>query len=232
MTALYIIGGILLFFFLIGMIRAEVVISYAEEFGLTVRIAGIPIRILPSRPKKVRLKDYTPAAMEKKRRKAEKKEKSKAEKKAKKERKKEKDKQKKAEAEKAGKAKKKKKMSVKDIEKIIRLITSVVKTAVTRFAKSLRIRVARLHVGVATGDAAQTAVMYGAVTQAVSYLAYLLDSTSTLRYPQKSDVCIYADFLSEKPVLDIEIGLSICVWQVFDLLFRSAGAAIRELIKS
>ncbi|MCQ2428180.1 MAG: hypothetical protein MJ137_07265 [Clostridia bacterium] len=230
MTALYIIGGILLFFFLIGMIRAEVVISYAEEFGLTVRIAGIPIRILPTSPKKDRLKDYTPAAMEKKRKKAEKKEKSKAEKKAKKERKKEKDKQKKAEAEKAGKAKKK--TSLKDIEKIIRLITSVVKTAVTRFAKSLRIRVARLHVGVATGDAAQTAVMYGAVTQAVSYLAYLLDSTSTLRYPAKSDVSIYADFLSEKPVLDIEIGLSICVWQVFDLLFRSAGAAIRELIKS
>ena len=52
MTAIYIIGGICLFLFAVCMIRAEAVLSYAEEFGLTVRVAGIPFRILPKRQKK------------------------------------------------------------------------------------------------------------------------------------------------------------------------------------
>jgi len=230
-TALYIIGGIVLFFFLIGLIRAEVVISYADEFGLTVRVAGIPIRIIPKKPKKVKLSDYTPRALERKRKKAEKKEKKKADKAAKKAAKKEKAAKKAENDAKAGKPQKKKKMTLEDVEKIVGLITAVVKTALSRFGKHIRVRIARLHVGVATGDAAETAIMYGAISQAVCYLAHLLDSTATLRHPAKSDVNIYPDFISESPVLDIEIGISICIWQVFDLIFRSAASAIKALAK-
>ena len=223
MTWLWITGGILLFLFLLGLVRAEAVISYAEEFGLTVRIAGIPIRLFPKREKKVRISRYTPRAIARRKRKEERKAARKAKKAAKKksaaEKKKEKD-------------KKKSPSGKKDIAKIIKLVTSVAKTALRRFGKHLRIRIARLHVGVATGDAAETAVLYGAVSQSVAYLAELLDSTSTLRHPAKSDVRIWADYLSEKPVLDIEIGLSLCVWQVLDLVFRSAASAIKALAKS
>ena len=69
MTWLWVTGGILLFLFLIGLVRAEAVISYAEEFGLTVRIAGIPIRLFPKREKKVRLSRYTPRAIARRKRK-------------------------------------------------------------------------------------------------------------------------------------------------------------------
>ena len=76
MTALYILGGIFLVFFAIAMIRAEVIIKYADDFGLAVRICGIKLTIMPRKPKKVRPRDFTPKKIakreEKARRKAEK----------------------------------------------------------------------------------------------------------------------------------------------------------------
>ncbi len=231
MTALYIIGAIILFFFLVGLIRVEAVIYYSDEFALTVRVLGIPIRIIPARPRTVRIRDYSPKALEKRRRKEEKKAKKKALKDAKKQKKKDKkDAEKKAKAEKAKSGAKTQEKKT-DIAKIISLVTKAVAAFIRRFGKSLRIRVAKLHVGVAAGDAAKTAILYGTVVQAVCYLANMLDATSTLKNPVKSDVQIYADYLSEKPVLDIEIGFSLCIWQLFSMAFGAVGAALRELMK-
>ncbi len=220
MTAIYIIGGICLFLFAVCMIRAEAVISFDGEFGLTVRAAGIPIRILPKKQKKIRLRDYTPRAVERRRKKEEKRAAKKERRAAKKE------------AKKAKGASGKKEKKKTDVLATVRLIAAAVKTAVSRFGKHLRVRVARLHLAVATGDAASTAILYGAVSQTVAYTAALLDSTSTLKNPAKSDVRIYADYLSEKTSADIEIGFSLRVWQLLDILFRSGFSIIRQMIRA
>ena len=138
---------------------------------------------------------------------------------------KEADKAKKAELKKQGKLKK------KPLGDIISLILALVKTAVSIFAKHLRVRVARLHISVATGDAAKTAITYGMISQSASYIAALLDSTGTLRYPARSDVDIHADYLSEKTAADIEIGFSLCVWQLFDILIRTGITFIKQETK-
>ena len=211
MTAIYIIGGICLFLFAVCMIRAEAVISFDGEFGLTVRAAGIPIRILPKKQKKIRLRDYTPRAVERRRKKEEKRAAKKERRAAKKE------------AKKAKGASGKKEKKKTDVLATVRLIAAAVKTAVSRFGKHLRVRVARLHLAVATGDAASTAILYGAVSQTVAY---------TLKNPAKSDVRIYADYLSEKTSADIEIGFSLRVWQLLDILFRSGFSIIRQMIRA
>lgn len=224
LIALYIIGGILLFFAFIASLRAEVLIAYSDELALTVRVLGLPIKILPKKKKKVKLSAYS----RKNRAKYEAAEKEKALKKAKKkaEKKKKKDAQKaQKKADKAaGKTKPK-----KPIGDIIDMIRDLVAVAVLRFAKHLRIRVARLHIGVATGDAASTAILYGTIAPVVACIAAHLDSTSTLRHPAKSDVDIHADYLSEKMQIDIEIGFSICVWQLFDILFRTGFRLTKHL---
>ena len=212
LIALYIIGGILLFFAFIASLRAEVLIAYSDEFALTVRVLGIPIKILP---KKNNAK-YEAAEKEK----ALKKAKKKAEKKKKKDAAKAKKKADKA----AGKVKPKKPLS-----ETIDMIRDLVAVFVGRFAKHLRIRIARLHIGVATGDAASTAILYGAIAPSVACIAALLDSTSTLRHPARTDVDIHADYLSEKMQIDIEIGFSICVWQLFDVLFRTGFRLTKHL---
>ena len=224
LIALYIIGGILLFFAFIASLRAEVLIAYSDEFALTVRVLGIPIKIIPKKKKKIKLSAYSKKNRAKyeaaQKEKAIKKSKKKAEKKKKKDAEKAKKKADKA----AGKAKPKKPLS-----ETIDMILDLVKVAVGRFAKHLRIRVARLHIGVATGDAASTAILYGAVAPAVACIAALLDSTSTLRHPARSDVDVHADYLSETMQIDIEIGFSICVWQLFDILFRTGFRLTKHL---
>lgn len=224
LIALYIIGGILLFFAFIASLRAEVLIAYSDEFALTVRVLGIPIKILPKKKKKVKISAYS----RKNRAKYEAAEKEKALKKAKKkaEKKKKKDaaKAKKKADKAAGKVKPKKPLS-----ETIDMIRDLVAVFVGRFAKHLRIRIARLHIGVATGDAASTAILYGAIAPSVACIAALLDSTSTLRHPARTDVDIHADYLSEKMQIDIEIGFSICVWQLFDVLFRTGFRLTKHL---
>ena len=150
--------------------------------------------------------------------------KKKAIKKTEKKKKKEEAKAKKKADKAAGKAKPK-----KPIGDVIEMIKDLVAVAVGRFAKHLRIRIARLHIGVATGDAASTAILYGAIAPSVACIAALLDSTSTLRHPARADVDIHADYLSEKMQIDVEIGFSICVWQVFDILFRTGFRLIKHL---
>ena len=224
LIALYIIGGILLFFAFIASLRAEVLIAYSDELRLTVRVLGIPIKILPKKKKKVKISAYS----RKNRAKYEAAEKEKALKKAKKkaEKKKKKDaaKAKKKADKAAGKVKPKKPLS-----ETIDMIRDLVAVFVGRFAKHLRIRIARLHIGVATGDAASTAILYGAIAPSVACIAALLDSTSTLRHPARTDVDIHADYLSEKMQIDIEIGFSICVWQLFDVLFRTGFRLTKHL---
>ena len=224
LIALYIIGGIFLFFAFIASLRAEVLIAYSDEFALTVRVLGIPIKIIPKKKKKIKLSAYSKKNRAKyeaaQKEKAIKKSKKKAEKKKKKEAAKAEKKADKA----AGKVKPK-----KPISEIIDMILDLVKVAVGRFGKHLRIRIARLHLGVATGDAASTAILYGAIAPSVACIAALLDSTSTLRHPAKTDIDIHADYLSEKMQIDIEIGFSICVWQLFDILFRTGFRLTKHL---
>lgn len=224
LIALYVIGGILLFFAFIASLRAEVLIAYSDEFALTVRVLGIPIKILPKKKKRIKISAYSRKNRAKyeaaEKEKAKKKSKKKAEKKKKKDAAKAKKKADKA----AGKTKPKKPLS-----ETLDMILDLVGVAVGRFGKHLRIRIARLHIGVATGDAASTAILYGAIAPSVACIAALLDSTSTLRRPVKSDVDIHADYLSEKMVIDVEIGFSICIWQLFDILFRTGFRLTKHL---
>ena len=59
MTALIVIGCILLFFIILFGAHAFITIDVTDEFALTVRFLGIPIRILPKKPKKYKLSHYT-----------------------------------------------------------------------------------------------------------------------------------------------------------------------------
>ncbi len=224
LIALYIIGGIILFFAFIASLRAEVLIAYSDDLALTIRVLGIPIKILPKKKKKVKISAYS----RKNRAKYEAAEKEKALKKAKKKKEKKKKKEEAKAKKKADKAAGKLKPK-KPIGDIINMIKDLVAVAVLRFAKHLRIRVARLHIAVGTGDAASTAILYGAIAPAVACIAAYLDSTSTLRHPARSDVDIHADYLSEKMQIDVEIGFSICVWQLFDILFRTGFRLVKHL---
>ena len=59
MIPLIVIGCIILFFVFLFTVHAYITIEMADDMALTIRILGIPIKILPKKPKTYNIKKYT-----------------------------------------------------------------------------------------------------------------------------------------------------------------------------
>ena len=231
MTGIYILLGIILFFTFLLSLRANVRLEFQDELLLSISVLGIKIKLVPGKDKPVNYKDYTykkhQKRLEKKRladlKKAEKKkEKAEAKKKKKEQRKSETAEQKKA-------RKNHPKRSVSDW---IDIAVSVLAVFFEKFSKRLHIKVARLKVNVATGDAASTAILYGAIIQSVAYLIEILDKVTNVDGLEKADIHVNADYLSEKTTLDLCFVFSLRVWHLFDILFGIIWRAIKKFVST
>ena len=206
-------------------LRAVITIAYSDEVALTVRVLFIKIKILPKADKRKKIHSMS-------RKKAEKIKKQLAAKEEKKRKKKQLKKEKK-QAQKEQKAKEpKQKKSLSEILDLVDLAIALVKTVFKCFFGHLRVDVARFRIKVAMGDPATTAVAYGAVSQAVSYLLALLQNNKNVRGLKKADLDIECDFLSDSIAADIELSFSMRVWHVFHIAFAALGSLIKKKVKS
>lgn len=221
MTALIVIGCILLFFIFLFSLKATITIAYHEEVTLSVKVLFLKIGILPKEEKRgARSMSAAKAARIRK----------KMAKKAAKKKKAAKEKQARKEAAKADPTPKKKK-SIVEILDIIALVTKLAKEVIGRFFKHLRIDVARLKVKVATSDAASTAIAYGAITQSLNLLLPVLEEVKNFSLPHVANLSVDADFLSDTPDIDVQLSFSIRVWHVFDIALGAAKALIRHQLQ-
>jgi hypothetical protein len=217
MTGWIIFACIVLFFVFLFTVHAYVTIEMAEDMALTVRVLGIPIKILPKKPKTYNIKKYTLKKIRKRDAKAAKKAAKKAESKKKKKAEKE---QKKAEkAAEEAKLTKEEKQAIKDkkkasrppITELIPLALDVAKLFFSRFFGKIHIRVIKLNVRIGAGDAMTAAVIYGLANQAVQYTMEFLRKFCRVDKYSKSDIRIEPDFLIEDIVfafnLDIRVTL-------------------------
>ncbi len=214
MVALIILLCIALFVALLLSFKACVTVEYSDEVRLSVTVLGfIKINLLPRSEKKVRLSRYSKRAIARRRRKETKKA---AEKQAKKRRKnQEKAEKKKLSPEEKRALKEGKPTFIDNVD----MVVSIVKLFFTKFFKHLKIKVARLHIVIGTGDAAETAVIYGAVCQAVNPLVYLLERYTNVNKLEDADIVIYPDFLAESTKIDIVVSFSLRVWHLLDIGF-------------
>lgn len=200
--------------------KVKITIAVAETVTLTVTLLGIPIRILPARQKKVRVWRYSLRRMRKKDEKRRlalaKKAKSDREKAAQK-------KQRKAERKEAKKGQPK-----APLGDTINMVLELVKVIFSRFGRHLRIDVTRLNLVVATGDAAQTAILWGAVCPAVGALLEILDRITNLRAVKNCDIEVVPDFAADSFKADICIAFSLRVWHVLDIAFRALLSFIKN----
>ena len=226
MTALIVIGIIILFFVFLASLKATITVEYNGEVALSVRVLFIKIGILPSKEKK-RKKSMSKKQAEKLKAKLEAKE---AKKRAKKAQKKKEKQQKKADIA-SGKIKKEKK-SPGEILDIVSLVSNLVKQVIGKFFSHLRIKVVRIRMKIATGDAAATALTYGAVSQSINVLLPLLDQIKTVSFPTARNIDISADFTSEESEIDIKLSFSLRVWHIFHVAFAALGELIKYFFKS
>ena len=215
MTALKVIGCIILFFALLLSLRISIVITYKENLKAYLRILFFKIRLYPKNEKK-RGPHY------RSKRKADKiwaqhkaDEKSKHMQKLKKKRQKS--------------CLKNIKQTVSDVLETLGLLKDLLSTLVSRIFKYLKIKLARMKINVATGDAATTAIAYGAVCEAVSVLLAILEPIDGFSTPSKKEVAVYADYLSENTTVDIKIILSVRVWQAIHVAIATLNTYVNQL---
>ena len=217
MTALIVILSIALLIALLLSTKVLLHIRYDDSLTVYLRVLFVKIRLYPSEKEK---KKY-PHSMSK--RKAQKikdslKKKQKGEPKKKKKRK--------------SKEKEKEPKEAPDLISILSIITSFVKSFLRLFAGSVRIRSSRLHIVVAAEDAADTAIAYGTLTQAVNLLFPMLDGIKTFKHlPRGKELSVRADFLSDTPKIDADVELYIRVGSALKAVCLAAIRAFKGAVK-
>ena len=201
------------------MIKASVTIAYSDEIALYVKVLFIKIPILPKKePKKI--KGMSSAKAQKIRKNLEKK----AQKKALAA-------QEKAEAKKE-KEQSKQKKSPGEIVSIIKMVSDLAVTVIDRFARHLRIHIARIKLVIASEDAATTAILYGTVSQSINLFFPVLERVKNFPKLRNADISVDCDFASTEPVIDIKLGFSIRVWQVLHIALSALITFIKHKLKS
>ena len=94
----------------------------------------------------------------------------------------------------------------------IKTISSILSVLFKTFTKHLHVKLAKIHIKIATPDAAQTAILYGAASASLAYVVELLDSYTKLHTIKERSIYIEPDFLSEKSEIKINISLSLSVF--------------------
>lgn len=213
MTAVYIIGGIVIFFTILLVNRIYINVSYkggddggdsgdgGDSAGIfvSVRYLFVKIKLSPKKEKKIRISDYTYKKTHK---------------------------NKTASKKKAAKAKTSVMEKSSGHENKLSALGSVseIKEIVLRllsmFFKHLRIDIKRIHISIGCGDAAATAITYGVVTQAAGALLTVLDEIVNIKRGMRTEVEITPDFLQPKITADIRLRFSISCAGALALFFK------------
>lgn len=191
---LIVLCAVLLFLVFLLSLRVRFVLRAGEAVTLELRILFIRIRLYP-RKKRIRARDYSPRRLKRTEKKAAKR----AVKKLKKSKKHQKE---------HAEASPDTALTLHDKLVLVRGLCAVL---IRRTHKHLYLHTARLHVIVATGDPAETAIAYGAVSQSVAYLLTGLDRITHLK-AATPDVGVFADFLGKRSRIEANIILSIRVF--------------------
>ena len=224
MTALIIIGALLLLFFLLLMLRLRLRITAEPEVKMDASVLFFRFRLYPKKVKQPNPRRFSAAGLRrklekerKKRMNAEKKEAKKAKAKAEK-----KEARKKAAADGAAPEK-------RSLTDTLSLVRSLAESVFSRLSRYLRLDVARLHITVSTDDAAKTGLVYGAVCASVSWLLAFLDRFTDLRRKPQREATVDADFVTGKSRCELDICASLRVWQLLAILIAAAYRALKKL---
>lgn len=185
---LAILGGLLLLFGLLLLLRVGVQLRYDGSFSVKLKVLFLSFTLFPKK-EKLRIKGQPPS---------EKKEKKKKQKKE--------------------KAVSKKPDFSELFSFYRQLFTEVILPALGRFLKHLHLRVDQLQIEIASEDAAKTALLYGsAVSGGTAFLEFLRNITH-LKMGREEEIYIRSRFDKTEGSCRVRITLSLCLWQAVHIL--------------
>ena len=101
----------------------------------------------------------------------------------------------------------------------LELVYKLLKSAIGQAAKQVKIKTQKIVITIGSDDAAKTAMLYAAASNAVLLILTLLDNCKKLRGFKGSEVAVNADFTAQKCSADLEIIFSMRVWQLLKSIF-------------
>lgn len=196
MTVLYILAAILLLLLAIACLRIRVALAYVEDIRVELRILCFSFRLYP-RKKRVRIGRYSYKKYRKRLLAQRKKEREAAPKKQ------------------APPPRKK-----RPLRQEIRFYLYLVRCMYQKFLRFFRMDIVDMQIAVATGDAAETAVLTGLVSQTVAYTLAFLRQHANLHGGYRANVSVAPDFLSDKSRVSCNIVFSMRVGEMLYLGIR------------
>lgn len=193
MTALCIIGGVLLFFVWLFTRKLHIGAGFADDPFLYVRILFLKLRLPPEKAAHTE-ENPKEQTTEKGRKKKAKKEKEKAA------------------------------LPKKAVGEYITIFTDALKELVHKLKKYLFLEKYIIKADIGTDDAAKTAILYGAASNAAAQLWMLVCSLKRrTRNPKLIYTEIKPDFITEQTDFYADIELSIRLWQILSLGMTALG---------
>lgn len=188
LVILAILGGLLLLFGLLLLLRVGVQLRYDGSFSVKLKVLFLSFTLFPKK-EKLCIKGQPPS---------EKKEKKKKQKKE--------------------KAVSKKPDFSELFSFYRQLFTEVILPALGRLLKHLHLRVDQLQIEIASEDAAKTALLYGsAVSGGTAFLEFLRNITH-LKMGREEEIYIRSRFDKTEGSCRVRITLSLCMWQAVHIL--------------
>ena len=108
----------------------------------------------------------------------------------------------------------------------ITFIKEILAVVLKAFSRYLKVNIKKLHIVIATPDAAQTAITYGAVSGVIAGIVELIDSYTNLKSLKKNAIIVEPDFTSEKSDVNVNITLSISVFGALVTLAKTFWKSI------
>lgn len=105
-------------------------------------------------------------------------------------------------------SRRKKKKSPSDIIELIVYIAELIKAILGEFCNYARLKLCRVKVSIATEDAAQTALIYGAASSAIYTALEFLDSFMTVKKNYKN-IGVAPDFTADECRIDFKVVLKL-----------------------
>lgn len=216
---LIVLSALVAFFVLLFLLRVRVVLI-ADDAGVRLRLRVLCFTVPLYPGKRVDPRKYSPERVKKREAKKAKKAARKAKKAAKKAAKRKKP------AATAPKKEPKASEAPMTLTEKLTLIRQLLAALLRATGKHLYLRAARLHIRVATGDAASTAIAYGAVSGGVALILTVLGKFTVL-HAAPPDVAVMADYLGEKSEIDARVVFSMRVGGAVCVLFSVAFAFLK-----
>lgn len=208
-------------------VRAKVTLEINEIFSLWVSFLGMKFKLLPKKPKKYNIRDYTPKKIARRDAKAAKRAAKKAEADAKKKagkaakkRKKKALKNKMTGAEKRA-ARAEKRSKIPPVTDMLDLFLEVIQLLTSNFAKRFHFHVLRIRIKVGSEDAAKTALLCSGISIALEPLLIFIDRNSNLHGMKNADIDVSPDYLSEEIKYDVKIAFSMSLGSLIYVLLRA-----------